>query len=106
FLPYSHGAAIPIQFASPPRFNTASILRQLFPERTQGIQTHRPWVAFPASQLRTVHISVWIFLDQKAIGHIQTALAFPLPFDVLYISYTSLTALGHTEIAHFPALFI
>lgn len=77
----------------------------MFPERTQGIQTHRQWVAFPASQLRTVHISVWIFLDQKAIGHIQTALAFPLPFDVLYISYTSLTALGHTEIAHFPALF-
>ncbi len=55
--------------------------------------------------MKMIEVPMRHVFEKKAIGHVPPALVLPLPLDVLYIGYTRLAALGHTEIAHFPTLF-
>ena len=70
------------------------------------MQAHRQRVVLPASQVRTVHITARIFFEHKAVGHIQAALAFPLPLDMLHIVYGALDALRQIKIPHLITLLI
>lgn len=47
-----------------------------------------------------------INVDNKAVGHIQAALAFPLPLDMLHIVYGALDALCQIKIPHLITLLI
>ena len=86
-------------------FDTPVVLGQMFPVETQDTQALFGRVTLSAPKIGAIHIPMRLVFEKKAIGHVPPALVFPLPLDVLYIGYTRLAALGHTEIAHFPTLF-